>query len=210
MDDEMRVKKEFPWDHIQGWLDKRFGASRRLSLPVIVAIGIGLVLIVMGSFTRVSPEPDKSVGQKRNERALNRDETLWTETQWERELAATLSKIRGAGQVWVDLTVEGTEVHVWQEKEENQVRQTQEGTGRSERETSTQRDLVLTQASGGSESPVLKQLRRPHVIGVVVIAEGADNPSIQEEIWRATLVATGADPHRVVVIPGETSVKGEN
>lgn len=203
MDGNGEGRLRIPWDALQTWFERRLGSSQKLSLPIILAIGAGLLLIIAGSFSRVpSAAPAKPEAPSREERALTRDESLWSETQWERELAATLSKIRGAGRVWVDLTMEGSEVHIWQEKEANQIRQTQEGTGRSERQTSTNRELVLTQGTGGTESPVLKQKKRPHVVGVVVIAEGADSPRVKEELWRATLVATGADPHRVVVISG--------
>lgn len=209
MEDNSRGNLQIPWEAMQSWLERRLGLTRRLSLPIVLAIGLGLILIFAGSMTKVSNPPEKPRSAQKEERALSRDEAMWTETQWERELAATLSKIRGVGRVFVDLTVEGTEVRIWQEKEENEIRQTQEGTGRSERQSSNHRDLVLTQSTGGAEAPVLKQMKRPRVVGVVVIAEGADSPAIQEELWRATLVATGADPHRVAVMPGEAVEKEE-
>jgi stage III sporulation protein AG len=199
-------------EKIQKWLRDHLGTSQKMAIPILCLVSIGLLMIWAGNLSKPATDSmrDKQI-QSDKTPALSRDEQLWSETTWERELAQTLSRIQGAGQVYVDITTDGTEVNVWHEREENDIRQVQDGVdgSRKERQNRLSRDLVFSRSHGGCETPVLRQKKRPKVMGVVVIAEGAANPVVREEIWQAAIVITGAESHRVVVVPGDISKGGE-
>lgn len=180
------------------------GPAQRYLWVLIIAVGMGLLLIWGGDLTGSGASVNNSPPIAHDERALQRDEGSWSETQWERELSQSLSHIKGAGDVWVDITLEGTDLQMWQEKEDSETRQVKEegSSRREERQTRVNRDLVFTQRNG-VEVPVLQQKRRPGVLGVLVIAEGADDPDVREELTKAVAVATGAELHRITVLPGK-------
>jgi stage III sporulation protein AG len=202
----MPLDERAPFNILEGLKRRieRLGPSQRYIWVLLIAIGMGLLLIWGGDLA----DPKRSVhitpSVVRDERALQRYEASWSETQWERELSQALSHIRGAGVVRVDLTLEGTDLQIWQEREESETRQLkEEGTSRrEERQTRLNRDLVFTQRNG-VETPVLQQKRRPGVVGVLVIAEGADHPVVREELTKAVAVATNAKLHRITVLPGK-------
>ncbi|HPT66633.1 MAG TPA: hypothetical protein PLI94_01185 [Bacillota bacterium] len=200
-----------PWQMLLAWWQDKTAGSRRLLLPVATIVGLGLLLLWAGNPVTPAPTaPRVLLDHSTEERVPAREGDSWTEAQWERELATTLSRISGAGRVWVDLTLEGSEVHVWQEKEEQETRQVREGEGggRQEQQRRTSRDLVFTQGGRG-EAPVLQQRKRPKVLGVVVIAEGARDMGVREDLWHATAIATGTELHRVVVMAGTEPSGGE-
>lgn len=202
MPDEQKPRIPPSLENLFKWT-QRLGPSQRYLGVLILAVGMGLLLL-WGSNLSGSGPPTQTENVQPEQRALQRDEGNWTEEQWERELSVMLSHIKGAGQVWVDLTLEGSEVQVWQEKEESESRQVQEdGTSHHrEQQNRVNRDLVFTQRNG-VEVPVLQQKRRPRVRGVVIVAEGANDPVVREELWQAVAVATGAELHKITVIAGE-------
>ncbi|HEX2954312.1 MAG TPA: hypothetical protein VHR47_10065 [Bacillota bacterium] len=190
------------WGGLKGRIEA-LGPAQRYFWVLLIAVGMGLLLIWGGDLTGTKPPLNNESPTVQDERALQRDEESWSETQWERELSQALSHIKGAGHVWVDLTLEGSDIQMWQEKEESETRQlTEEGASRrEERQSRSNRDLVFTQRNG-VEVPVLQQKRRPGVLGVLVIAGGADDPEVREELCNAVAVATGAQLHRITVLPG--------
>lgn len=210
MENDQVGEVKVPWQTLLHWLQERMGSSKRLLLPVTTIVGIGLLMLWAGNLVSPSPAAPRATPTPADERMLQREEGSWTETQWERELATTLSRISGAGRVWVDLTLEGGEISIWQEKEENEIRQVNEGGGnsREERQNRTSRNLVFTQ-SGRGEVPVLQQKKRPGVLGVVVIAEGAYDLGVRKELWHATAIATGTELHKVVVMAGTEPNEGD-
>lgn len=191
------------WGEIKRRIEA-LGPAQRYFWVLLIAVGIGLLLIWSGDLVGTGPSAHQREPTLRDVRTLQRDEESWSETQWERELSQALSHLKGAGTVWVDLTLEGTDLQMWQEKEESETRQVkEEGTSRrEERQTRSNRDLVFTQRNG-AEVPVLQQKRRPGVLGVLVIADGADDPEVREELTQAVAVATGARLHRISVLPGK-------
>lgn len=136
------------------------------------------------------------------------------EARLEAALAAVLSQIRGAGRVAVDVTLEdgGEAVPV---TDTSRTRRTTEeadpsGQRRSVSETSEDARVVTVRAGGtpasgnsGGEQPVLVAIRPPAIRGVLVVAQGADEPRVREWLYRAVQTQLGVPLHRVLVLPME-------
>ena len=121
-----------------------------------------------------------------------------------RALEEALGRIRGVGRVHVLVTLETSAQHVFAGEVTREKRVSDEGErggerrGREERETV--RPVLVRAADGRSEQPITEAVRAPRPRGVLVVAEGGDDPRIQRAITRAVEALTGLGAHRVVVL----------
>ncbi|MBX6349879.1 MAG: hypothetical protein IRZ11_00010 [Clostridia bacterium] len=127
------------------------------------------------------------------------------EAALEAKLAAVLSEVRGAGRVSVVVTLAGSDELTFARetqtsREENETRGADGALETSTQETSDER-LALVQ-SGAGEAPVLTEARMPEVEGVLVVAEGAGDPTVRELLTRAVEVALALPRSRILVVPG--------
>lgn len=121
----------------------------------------------------------------------------------ERELEAMLNLMEGVGNVKVLITYErGPEqvVAFNETREERAPAAAGSGPGGGGMERRTVRQAVLVRdADGRREVPVVLLERYPAVRGVMVVADGARSPAVRLAIQRAVAGALGVSPHRVVV-----------
>jgi stage III sporulation protein AG len=65
-----------------------------------------------------------------------------------------------------------------------------------------QDDLVLLQSgNGGSSTPVVVKELHPEIAGVLVLAEGANNPGLKEKLIQAVETVLNIPSYRVMVLP---------
>lgn len=100
-------------------------------------------------------------------------------------LENVLSGIRGVGSVQVAVTYEsGTEIVPARNRD-----------GDSE--------TVVTLGSGSGETVVKEKEIMPRVRGVIVVAGGAENAAVREDIVSAVRALTGAAVHSIAVFPAK-------
>ena len=110
----------------------------------------------------------------------------------EEKLSRTLSRVEGAGEVTVTLTVKnGME----------QVLASDRTTSVSERGSSVEEETVLVNTGGGQETVLLTQ-RYPTFQGALVVCEGGDNAEIQLLLTQALSSLTGLGADRITVCKG--------
>lgn len=61
--------------------------------------------------------------------------------------------------------------------------------------------MILREGQGASDKPIILAEHRPVIAGVLVVAEGARDPSIKLRIGKAVEIAVGVPAHRVTVVP---------
>lgn len=128
------------------------------------------------------------------------------------ELEAILSGVEGAGRVRVQVALDGGVERVFA------LDRTLNATTTEERDRSgglrviTQNDAqdkVVAVQGGGGQEPLVRQVLRPKVRGVLVVAEGAGDPAVRDTLARAVQTALGVPLHQVTVLAGRTSGGGE-
>ncbi|WP_252891219.1 hypothetical protein [Thermoclostridium stercorarium] len=123
--------------------------------------------------------------------------------EFEKRLAEILSEIEGAGTVKVMLTwnSDGEVVHAYNQTEESMVREEYSGNENSGKtdERRLQRELAYMD-SGAGRVPVVVQKIKPEVKGVVVVADGADNARVRQDILNALEALLGIPTHRIQVL----------
>ena len=87
--------------------------------------------------------------------------------------------VKGVGEAEVILTCEGTEKNLVEKDEQ---------------------DTVYTKDAKGNQIPYLTSQEYPKVLGVVVVAEGGDNPVIIRNIQEAVQVLFQVEAHKIKVM----------
>ena len=122
----------------------------------------------------------------------------------EKRVEEKLSGMAGAGKVQVMITVSDTGTEILEKDTEinaADLEETDDAGGRRKNTESGQREeAVYFRDAEGNEIPYVVQRKLPEVTGVVVIAEGAGNETVKENIIGAVGVLFNLNEHRIKVI----------
>ena len=150
--------------------------SKYKYMTVILLVGIALVLM-----------PTKT----KEDEPIITEKPPTTEQSIENRLAEILSKIDGAGKVQVLITVNTGEEIIYQTDEDHTTREDSE-----EHKVST----IMVTGQDKQETGLVRQVIPATYMGVVVVCEGADNPSLKLAIVDAVSKATGLGADRISVL----------
>jgi stage III sporulation protein AG len=175
---------------------------------LLLVFGFGLLLLVFsGSWfnPRSSPPASEPVPGVKAQSAAGDDLTP-VEEELESRLAAILGAVDGAGSVQVTVTLESGAENVYAQNVNKQDQTIDEkdvsGGNRTTNEVNEQDDLVLLQSgSSGNSSPVVVKELHPQIAGVLVLAEGANNPALKEKLIQAVETVLDIPSYRVMVLP---------
>lgn len=183
----LKKVKEKPWQTPQ----------IRAAVVVLAIIGIALLL------WPTSPSPSPSATPQEQ---ASLPQPGWDGSALEKELDQFLAQIDGVGRVQTKLTMssDGSKVYATNERSETRITQEKDrnGTTREITEQSSDRQLVLS-----NNTPVLAESKAPEIVGVLVVAEGAADPAVEESLSQAVTGLLGIPASRVTVLPME---KGGN
>jgi stage III sporulation protein AG len=198
------------------------GAGRVRTFRWLVLIGlIGAALLLIASLLNIKtvdphkqPEfaPPGDLDAPQQETFLGSSEGKTDsfadiESALESRLKDLLETIAGVGSVNVLVTVESTEETVVQLNEKMTQQLTNEsdrnGTSRHITEVSRDGQVVLYEMSGG-QSPIIVKRLKPKVRGVVIVAKGAENATVQKLLQEAVSRGLDVPMHRISVVPRKT------
>lgn len=186
---------------------------------VMVAAGL-LVLVFLGDMAgRVAPaagveQPGPADGAARRDagvggaRAAPEDDVSQMEVIMARRLEDTLAQVNGVGRVRVQVALAGALERDFVTDQSLQRTTTQERDRSGGSRVVTQEEQsgkVLAVQGGRGQEAVLRQMRRPEVRGVLVVAEGAEDPAVEAELAHAVQVALDVPLHRITVLPGKVA-----
>ena len=151
------------------------GMMKKEKLVVILLIGL---LLLIAAFPIKEREKPEILPEEINTIEQAKEEKDWQQ-QMEEHLERVLEKVKGVGKTEVILTCEGTEKKLVEKDE---------------------KDTVYTKDVKGNQIPYLTSQEYPKVIGVVVVAEGGDNPVIISNIQEAVQVLFQVEAHKIKVM----------
>ncbi len=152
--------------------------NRKYRYALIVLL-IGIILMIL---------PSKTSQSKQNESlapSVPQDITI------EQRLSAMLTRVSGAGEVHVMLTVSSGEETLYQVDTD---RTDQEGQQKNKTSTITITD------SQRNESGLVRQVNPPSYLGAIIVCQGADDPSVRLAIVEAVSKATGLGADKISVL----------
>jgi stage III sporulation protein AG len=184
---------------------KKEGEKKKLTafenLVIIVVVGV-IIILAGGLFSRPGGSGDASraaaSAPDTDRDPLSQASGLIGEDiimNLEKRLAGLLSQVEGAGAVEVMIYADSSSEMVPAYNDQLNSRSDEE-TGRISLESSERRELALS----GDDKPVILRVEIPEIKGVVVVAEGADDFLVKQELNSAVCTLLGVPEHRVRIL----------
>lgn len=169
-------------------------------LVLITVLGIIILLTANGLWGGEKKETQKVIDVTRQGISHDTDQPNYG---LEQRIAKILSEIQGVGRVSVLITyASGPEVVPARDSKYNHSDTNERDSGGGERSV-LQKDqddkLVLVEEQSGVKKPLILKQLAPRVMGVVVVADGANDITVKTNIVRAVESAAGVPGHRVQV-----------
>lgn len=153
------------------------GLSDKLKKEYLaVALLIGILCLILAIPIKKETTNDKNVVTENKNEELK--EGAWQE-QIQARLQSMLNESEGAGETKVFLTFENSWENVV-EKDENQT--------------------VFEKDATGNQTPYVKTQKYPKISGVLILAKGADNPVVVQNIQEAVQALFQVEAHRIKVM----------
>lgn len=182
---------------MQGLKDKmsKILKQKNITNLIILLLLVIMFYLVVSYFTGVNniTKSEKTNLEKVSKEDMNSNsqkdsEVLSYQEKQEKDLERILGKINGVGSVDVAINFQSSEVKVPAVDNSSQKSTTEEtdsegGTRVNSQETDGDK-IVMSNSSNGSE-PVILKTEKPEVLGVMVVAEGAEDSKIKYEITKA-------------------------
>lgn len=177
---------------------------------VQMLLALVLVLVSIRLYFPTDAAPDAALVNSNTTNQPQATSALTAITQYqnslEKQLEAHLTKIAGAGQVSVMLTLASTsDAHIALNTQKTS-RHTEEKNGTGTTMTTAEQTYssqpVMTRGQGLDGVVKLKE-NMPEVNGVVVVATGAKDPRIEQLLTRAAQTILSLPAHKVRVFPGK-------
>lgn len=184
------------------------GKVGTLIIILLVVIMIYLVVsyfINVNNITKSENTNSQNIAEDKGEKENSKDsEVLNYQDEQENDLEDILGKISGVGEVDVAINFESSEVRVPAIDNSSQKSTTEETDSEGGKRVNSQETdgdkIVMSNNSGGS-APVILRTDKPNVIGVMVVAEGAEDSKIKYEITKAVSSLYAISVDKVNVLP---------
>ena len=122
----------------------------------------------------------------------------------EEELEEFLSLVAGAGRIRVMVSAPGSRETVFAVDTTGSrsyiLEEDAQGGTRDQRQHSTQEQTVIITDRNGVDQPLILRETEPRIEGIVIIAEGGDDPFVRDALTRAAMAVLGVEAHRVQVL----------
>lgn len=178
---------------IKAWFKNKKG--KKDQWLILLLIGILLVVIAIPA----TPENKKEDGQEEETLSDAGEDSDSYARLLERRLEEALIQVKGVGKVSVMITLSSSKEKIVEKDRETSTDKSQEGESVQNQNSSSSETSVYSGQSG-SQSPYVKKTLSPDIQGVIVIAEGGDNPVVIENITEAVQALFGVDTHKIKVM----------
>ena len=161
------------------WINKISEILKKYRYALIILF-IGLVLMMLPGINTTSCTTDKAV-----ETEISSVQLL------EQKLSSLLTKVDGAGEVEVVLTISAGEEIIYQ---------TNDDRSNSDTSTSLNINTVTVTDASRNQTGLIKQVKTEIYQGAIVVCRGADNPSVRLAIVDAISRVTGLGANCISIL----------
>lgn len=160
--------------------------NKKMRNHILLALLAGVLLLAAGRSFSDTEEAEENVPQREMAQ-----EYISSAGEMERRMAEVFSEIEGAGKVDVILT--------WRQTEEKTIahNEIREENGESIR---TEQTAILLENRDGATNPIVLTENSPVVEGVVITAQGADQPAVAAALNQAAQALLDVPAHKVAVL----------
>ncbi len=164
-------------------MSKKFFSLKKIKKEYIIVIVLAIIAIyfVINSFqgitgTKKQPTVEKSAVEQ------------YVQTV-ENKIKQSVSNVKGVGKVSVCVSVNGSYKNVYATEKTT---------------TQTEKGQIVTETPvlvGGK--PVLLREEYPEIVGVIIVAYGAENISVKTSIMNAVVTFLGIDSQKIIILNGK-------
>lgn len=181
------------------WIEK-IKSCKKEQILILLLAGVLLLVIAVPTSEGTSVSGTEEAGQEYREISISRTSDL------ENRLQQILSRVAGIGKTEVMLTLKSKgrkivekDIEQSQGKEESQ----NEGDSVVSSQESSNESTVYQKDTRGNEIPYVTEELEPEIAGVLVIAQGAGNSVVVNEITEAVMALFGVEAHKIKVMKME-------
>lgn len=180
----------------KGW--KKWDKSQ---WAILILTGILLMVAAIPTGERKEKKPEAQMGKEADLQDMTPQKDYAKEL--EVRLKNALSRINGAGQVEVMITLEDmgeSVVEKDQTDDNSDLKETDsQGGVREEKKAQTTRTTVFGE-EGDARTPFVGKEKTPRVSGVLVVAEGGEDTAVRQNISEAVMALFQIDVNRIKVV----------
>ena len=177
-----------------------------MRLGLLALLGICL-LLAGGRGQQAQYSDDMQQLDSATEAAATQPYRSSTVTALEQQLAQTLSQIEGAGAATVQIMVKDSGRKEYACDVQKTERNTSETSGDSQQQTTeVQENRTVVQQSG--TGALLLAETMPEISGVLIVASGAGQASVQEQLLLAASTVLQLSCEKIAVLPGKGGADG--
>ncbi len=189
-------------------------SKKKLIENSVIAIIIGIIIIIAGStlFRKsASGGTDSKTPDTYSADEVSGSMAASDKNDTEIKMETILSQIKGAGSVNVMITYESGNEKVpaydTKKNENNTQEKDNSGGTRNSAQNSYESSIVYEDNQGGDKKPVIIKEIPPKVMGVLVVADGANNPQVREELTNAVEVLVDVPAYKIQITERGKGIK---
>lgn len=177
--------------------------SERTGLPVK-----GYCSGPLGGDQQIGAKIDPEIGTGAGQEETETEGGEATEQQYERLLEKrvedTLECVEGVGKVKVMITLKSSEEKVVEkdsQREENEItEEDSKGGSRVSEDRSLSHTSIYEQKSDGTQTPYVSKEMVPEIEGMVIAADGGDDPVVVKNLTEAVQALFGVEAHKIKIM----------
>ena len=170
-------------------LVKLFNAKNIKLIVLVLILIVGLILFMKIGGTKSSVKSSQST-------ELEYQTTMSYCEQLEKKLEKVLSQVKGAGQVKVMISLEGSPELVYAMDSDSKVSSTNSGS------TTTSSSTPIIIQRNGKSGPLILTEKLPNVKGVIIVSSGANDVSIKIDILNSVSTLLDISTDKINVLKG--------
>lgn len=184
---------------------------KKIMQNILLICGIGIILLIAAD--SIFDSGSRNAGENTSQTATvkkTENESMPQQDELEIKLERILSRMDGVGSVSVMITYSGEKqsIPAYDTKtDENRTSEKDSSGGIRTIESIKKENSVIYEQKGGDKKPFILSNTLPSVKGVLVIAEGADDPEVKKNIVKAVQALMDVPLHRIQVFERKKDIK---
>ena len=177
---------ENKWKQWISGFGKKGKLPAKQQLLILLLAGILLVVVVSPVPDQKDPEIGTGAGQEETETEGGEAAEQQYERLLEKRVEDTLECVEGVGKVKVMLTLKSSE--------------DSKGGSRVSEDRSLSHTSIYEQKSDGTQTPYVSKEMAPEIEGMVIAADGGDDPVVVKNLTEAVQALFGVEAHKIKIM----------
>ena len=173
----------------------------KMSVMQIVLIAVSVIVLIMLSLKDVFYTGSQNEIKEENETMeINNDEYV---KELEGRLKTVLATVDGVGKVDVMITLKASAEKIALKDipvSSDITNEEKAGGDKKQQTNSKSEESTIYEENGKDKVPYVVKEIEPQIMGVVVVSQGGDNPTVKKEIIEAVQVLFGIETHMIKVM----------